>query len=124
MDSFVNITPIITVLMPVYNCELYIQEAVESILNQNFTDFEFLILDDASTDKTVSIIKKSDDPRIHLIEKPLNTGYTNSLNYGLQLQKVNILPVWMEMILVCRNGLPNKLLIWKPIRCCIMWYFI
>lgn len=73
--------------MPVYNCELYIQEALESILNQTFTDFEFLILDDASTDKTVSIIKKYDDPRIQLIEKPLNTGYTNSLNYGLLLAK-------------------------------------
>ena len=87
MDSFVNTTPIITVLMPVYNCELYVEEAVESILNQSFTDFEFLILDDASTDQTVSIIKKLDDPRIHLIEKPINTGYTNSLNYGLQLAK-------------------------------------
>jgi glycosyltransferase involved in cell wall biosynthesis len=79
--------PKITVLMPVFNCELYIQEAVESILNQTYTDFEFLILDDASTDQTVSIIKKCDDPRIQLIEKPLNTGYTNSLNYGLTIAK-------------------------------------
>ena len=79
--------PKITVLMPVYNCELYIQEAVDSILNQTYTDFEFLILDDASTDQTVSIIKNYKDSRIQLIEKPLNTGYTNSLNYGLQLAK-------------------------------------
>ena len=50
-------SPIITVLMPVYNCELYIREAVDSILNQTFTDFEFLIIDDASTDETVAIIK-------------------------------------------------------------------
>jgi glycosyltransferase involved in cell wall biosynthesis len=73
--------------MPVYNCELYVQEAVDSILNQSFTDFEFLILDDASTDQTVSIIKKYNDPRIQLIEKPSNSGYTNSLNYGLTIAK-------------------------------------
>ena len=85
MDSFVNGTPKITVIMPVYNCELYIQEAVESILNQSFTDFEFLIIDDASTDQTVSILKKYCDSRIKLIEKPLNTGYANSLNYGLKI---------------------------------------
>lgn len=73
--------------MPVYNCELYIREAVDSILNQTFTDFEFLIIDDASTDETVAIIKKYNDPRIELIEKPENSGYTNSLNYGLSIAK-------------------------------------
>jgi len=81
------ITPKITVLLPVYNCELYIQTAVESILNQTFTDFEFLIIDDASTDATVSILKKIDDSRIQLIQKPVNSGYTQSLNFGLQLAK-------------------------------------
>jgi glycosyltransferase involved in cell wall biosynthesis len=87
MDSTHNTTPKISVLLPVYNCELYIQTAVESILNQTFTDFEFLIIDDASTDDTVFIIKKINDSRIQLIEKPLNSGYTNSLNYGLQIAK-------------------------------------
>jgi glycosyltransferase involved in cell wall biosynthesis len=79
--------PKITVILPVYNCELYIQTAVESVLNQTFTDFELLIIDDASTDTTVSIIKKIDDSRIQLIQKPVNSGYTNSLNSGLQLAK-------------------------------------
>lgn len=77
--------PTITVLMPVYNCALYINEAMDSILNQTFDDFEFLIIDDASTDDTVSIIKSYNDPRIQLVEKPVNTGYTNSLNYGLSI---------------------------------------
>jgi glycosyltransferase involved in cell wall biosynthesis len=79
--------PKITVLMPVYNCELYIREAVDSILNQTFADFEFLILDDASTDATVAIIKTYNDPRIQLIQKPQNSGYTNSLNNGLSIAK-------------------------------------
>jgi glycosyltransferase involved in cell wall biosynthesis len=79
--------PKITVLMPVYNCELYVKTAVESILNQSYIDFELLIIDDASTDATVSIIKKFDDSRIQLIKKPVNSGYTNSLNFGLKIAK-------------------------------------
>ena len=80
-------SPRITVLMPVYNCELYIKEAIDSILNQSFSDFEFIIIDDASSDSTVSIIKAYDDPRIQLIVKQQNSGYTNSLNYGLSIAK-------------------------------------
>ena len=87
MDSIVNSMPKITVLMPVYNCELYIREAIDSILNQTLTDFEFLIIDDASTDKTVEVIKTYNEGRIKLVVKPSNTGYTNSLNYGLQVAK-------------------------------------
>jgi glycosyltransferase involved in cell wall biosynthesis len=79
--------PKITVLIPVYNCELYIQEVLESILHQTYSDFEFLILDDASTDQTVSIIKKYKGARIQLIEKLLKAGYTNSLNYGLTIAR-------------------------------------
>ena len=77
----------ISVIMPVYNCERFVKEAVESILNQSYRDFEFLILDDASTDETISIIKQFKDSRIKLIKKLKNTGYTNSLNYGLSIAK-------------------------------------
>lgn len=87
MDTIVKNTPTITVLMPVFNCELYIKDAVDSILNQTYNNFEFLIIDDASTDETVSIIKAYTDSRIKLIEKPINTGLTNSLNQGLKLAK-------------------------------------
>jgi len=73
--------------MPVYNCESFIKEAIDSILNQTFSDFEFIIIDDASSDSTVSIIKKYKDSRIQLIVKPQNSGYTNSLNYGLSIAK-------------------------------------
>ena len=87
MDPFVINLPKITVLMPVYNCELYVCEAIDSVLGQSFSDFEFLIIDDASSDSTVSLIKSYNDSRIQLIEKPINTGYTNSLNYGLKIAK-------------------------------------
>lgn len=77
----------ISVIMPVYNCEAYIKDAVDSILNQTFQNFELIIIDDASTDATVSIIKKYKDQRIQLKEKPKNSGYTTSLNYGLSIAK-------------------------------------
>lgn len=82
-----NTKPFISVLMPIYNCEDYIQEAVESILNQTYTNYELIIIDDASTDATVEIIKTYKDERINLIVKPENTGYTNSLNNGLKIAK-------------------------------------
>jgi glycosyltransferase involved in cell wall biosynthesis len=62
-----------------------VQTAIESILNQSYTDFEFIIIDDASTDTTVTIIKSYHDSRIQLIEKSINSGYTNSLNSGLKI---------------------------------------
>lgn len=73
--------------MPVYNSELYIKEAIDSILNQTFSDFELIIIDDASTDKSVEIIQSYSDSRIHLHVKPQNSGLTKSLNYGISIAK-------------------------------------
>lgn len=87
MDSSLIATPTITVLMPVYNCEEYIFESVESILNQTYKNFEFLIIDDCSTDRTVEICKAFNDERIVIIKKEENSGYTTSLNYGLSIAK-------------------------------------
>lgn len=71
----------ISVLMPVYNSEKYIDEAIASVLNQSFTDFELIIVDDGSQDDTVSKIRQNEDPRIKLI---LNDhGYIDTLNKGL-----------------------------------------
>lgn len=77
--------PLVSVIMPVYNCEGFVREAVDSILQQSFSDFEFFIIDDASKDSTASIIQSYNDPRIQFIRKPVNTGYTDSLNMGLKL---------------------------------------
>jgi glycosyltransferase involved in cell wall biosynthesis len=73
--------PTISVLMPVYNAELYLAEAVESILAQTFGDFEFLIVDDGSTDGSPAILRRyaERDSRIALVSRP-NTGYLVALN--------------------------------------------
>ncbi len=74
--------PKITVLMSVYNGEKYLREAIESILNQTFGDYEFLIIDDASTDDSREIILSYEDERIKLIDNKENIGLTKSLNKG------------------------------------------
>ena len=77
----------VTVLMSVYNGEKYLKEAVDSILNQTFTDFEFLIINDGSTDKTLEILQSYHAPRIKIINNEKNTGLTKSLNKGLRTAK-------------------------------------
>ncbi len=79
--------PKITVLLSVFNDERYIGKAIKSILKQTFTDFELLIIDDCSTDKTRDIILGYKDPRIRLIKTEKNIGITRSLNKGLKMAK-------------------------------------
>jgi len=71
--------------MPVYNGEKYLKEAIESILSQSYTDFEFLIINDGSTDNSVKIIKSFSDNRIHLIDNEKNLGQPESYNKGINL---------------------------------------
>ncbi|MDD3012238.1 MAG: glycosyltransferase family 2 protein [Candidatus Gastranaerophilales bacterium] len=79
--------PEITVLMPVYNSEKYLKESIESILNQTFKDFEFLILNDGSTDQSVNIIESYSDSRIRLIHNEQNLGLISTLNRGIDLSQ-------------------------------------
>ncbi|WDF53814.1 glycosyltransferase family 2 protein [Mucilaginibacter sp. KACC 22063] len=76
-------TPLITVLMPAYNAGSFMAEAISSILEQTFTDFELLIVNDGSTDDTEAIIKSFTDPRIVLINQS-NGGVAAALNTGLK----------------------------------------
>ena len=71
-----------SVVLPVYNAEKYLKEAIESVLTQTFTDFEFIILNDGSTDNSEVIIKQFNDPRIVYI-KHKNIGLSKTLNIGL-----------------------------------------
>ena len=78
--------PIISVVMPVYNAEKYLDESIQSILNQTYKDFEFIIVNDGSTDKSLDIIKKyqKTDDRIVLIDRE-NKGLVFSLNEGISI---------------------------------------
>ena len=60
--------PKISVIIGTYNCKKFLKQAITSVLDQTFKDFEFIIIDDCSTDKTNQIIKSYNDPRIRIIE--------------------------------------------------------
>ena len=79
--------PKVSVLMPVYNAEKYLKEAIESILNQTFQDFEFLIIDDCSTDRSRDIIREYSDKRIKLLCNSSNIGVAATLNKGIKAAK-------------------------------------
>ena len=73
-------SPLVSVLMPAYNCDEFIDEAIQSILNQDYNNLEIIIIDDCSTDKTNDIIKKFTDTRIRYIGNKKNLGISECLN--------------------------------------------
>ena len=77
----------VTVFMPVYNCEKYLEEAIKSILNQNFKNFELLIINDGSTDKSYDILKRFNDNRIRIYNNERNMGLPYTRNKGLKLAR-------------------------------------
>lgn len=83
MEKALNITPRVSVLMPVYNAEKFLSETIRSVLNQSLQDFEFIIVDDASQDSSASIIHGFEDPRIRYFRNEKNLGITATLNKGL-----------------------------------------
>ena len=79
----VGITPHVSVVMAVYNGSEYLRLAMESVFSQSFDAFEFIIVDDGSTDDTTQIIRSFDDPRVVYSRNGQNIGQTASLNVGL-----------------------------------------
>jgi glycosyltransferase involved in cell wall biosynthesis len=85
----------VSVLMPVYKTnESYLREAIESILGQSFSDFEFLILDDCPEDDRESIVKSYDDKRIKYFKNERNLGITPSRNKLIEIAKGEYLAVF------------------------------
>jgi len=79
-------SPCVSVVMPVFNGERYLKEAVEGILNQTFGDFEFIIINDGSTDRTSAILKSYTDVRIKVVDQR-HQGLVASLNQGLAIAR-------------------------------------
>ena len=80
-------SPAVTVLMPVYNGARFLAEAVSSVLNQTFRDFELLAINDGSSDSSPEILASFHDPRIRIIDNGRNLGIIATLNKGLDLAR-------------------------------------
>ena len=76
--------PLLSVILPVYNAEKFIKQAITSILKQSFSDFELLVVDDGSTDGTLDLIKEISDPRIKVFKNKINLSKVNSCNSRVQ----------------------------------------
>ena len=74
---------LVSIIMPIHNSEQHIEEALISILNQTYKDFEFIIVNDGSKDKSVDIIKKFNDKRIKIINLK-HVGISKALNYAIE----------------------------------------
>jgi len=84
--------PKISVIMPFYNCASFLDDAISSIINQTFTDFEFIIINDASTDNSDEIVQRYlNDSRIVYIKNKENKKITHNLNKGLDLARAEII---------------------------------
>jgi glycosyltransferase involved in cell wall biosynthesis len=79
--------PLVSIIMPVYNGEKYLHEAIDSILNQTYTNFEFIIINDGSIDKSEEIIKSYKDKRIRYIKNPQNIGLDETLNSAFTIAR-------------------------------------
>ncbi|MCX6808606.1 MAG: glycosyltransferase [Candidatus Berkelbacteria bacterium] len=89
--------PLVSVLTPAYNAEKYLVETIEGILSQSFSDFEFIIIDDRSTDKTWQIIKEyaKKDTRIIPLQNEKNLGIAGNRNKGLKYAQGEYI-VWQD----------------------------
>jgi glycosyltransferase involved in cell wall biosynthesis len=83
--------PTLSVILAVYNGERFLRKAIDSVLRQTYRDFELIVIDDASTDSTASILDDYDDPRLILIHNPMNLGQTKSLNKGIKVARGHLI---------------------------------
>ncbi len=82
--------PLISVVIPLYNKEPYIKRAIDSILAQKIQDYEIIVIDDGSTDKSAEVVKSFPDPRIRLIQQE-NAGVSAARNRGIEEAKAELI---------------------------------
>jgi len=85
-DAPISTAALVSVVLPAYNCPAYLGMAIKSILDQTFENYEFIIIDDGSTDNTPEIIQTFIDPRIRFFQQQ-NQGLAATLNRGIELAR-------------------------------------
>ena len=99
--------PIVSVIMPAYNSEKYIDESIKSIISQSFTKWELIIVDDGSDDSTSEVVKKflDSDNRIMLIKLKQNKGSANAKNIGISKARGDYIAIMDADDIMCENRL-------------------
>ena len=102
MNEKILIEGLVSVIIPVYNSEKYVKEAIDSVLKQTYQNFEIIVVDDCSTDNSCQIIKKIDDQRIRLIKLDKNSGVAVARNIAIENAKGQYIAfldsddIWLE----------------------------
>lgn len=93
---------LISIIVPVYNVENFIEETMDSVLAQTYADWELLLVEDCSNDNTVTLIRqymeRTGDSRIRLLRQPANMGAARARNRGCGRRRGAMYPIWMPMI--------------------------
>lgn len=84
-------SPLFSIVIPVYNCEPFLQESMSSVLNQTLQDFEVILIDDNSTDNSLKILQKINDSRFKIISLEKNFGVAHALNVGISESKADFI---------------------------------
>lgn len=100
--------PIASICMPIYNGERFLRKAIDSVLAQDFTDFELIICDDCSTDDSVKIIESYDDPRIILHRNDHNYGLAGNWNHSISFAKGKYIKIMMQDDILCQGALSKQ----------------
>ena len=109
----IDCTDLVSVILPAYNAERYIGDAIKSVLNQTYPYFELIVVDDGSKDKTVEVVKSFKDKRIRLIQHLKNKGVSAARNTALKVAKGK----WIAVIDADDEWLPNRLEVLLKILC-------
>lgn len=104
VNKYKQIKPVFSVIIPLYNKELIVEKTIRSVLQQTFTNFELIIVDDGSTDNSLNIIKSIEDNRISIVEQT-NGGPSKARNTGIR----NAQSDWLYFIDADDEMLPNTL---------------
>lgn len=112
--------PFFSVIIPLYNKEDYIANTLKSVLNQTFQDFEVIIVDDGSTDKSAQVVNSFNDKRIQLVKNKMNLGLPNTRNVGISLAQGEIIalldaddlwtPLFLSEMKLLHDNYPNACL--------------
>ena len=94
----------LSVIIPIYNAEKYIQRCLDSVIDQGLDDIEIICVDDGSTDNSFNILEKYEKENKNIFVYTQKNSYAGTArNFAYQKQKVNTYIFWMQMIIYCRK---------------------
>lgn len=109
--------PRVTVIIPAYNCEKTVMEAVQSALTQTEESLELLVIDDCSSDDTYRVLEElaATDSRIEILQNPLNVGVAETRNRGMGQARGRILRSWTPTMCGCRTSWSGSWRTWRTV---------